>query len=45
LQVAAVTITQNTMADVNGIGVSGAPNLLHFAKRQDAVAWLPERIP
>ena len=44
LQVAAATITQNTMAAVNGIGVTGAPNLLHFAKRQDAVAWLPERI-
>jgi len=45
LQVATASIARNTMADVNGVGVTGPPNLLHFAKRQDAVAWLPERIP
>jgi uncharacterized protein len=41
LQSAAASITQNTMAEVNGITVTGPPALLHFAKRQDAVAWLP----
>ena len=41
LQVAAASITQNTMAEVNGILLTGPPTLLHFAKRQDAVAWLP----
>lgn len=41
LHKASAWITQNTMADVNGLTVTGPPKLLHFAKRQDMVAWLP----
>jgi hypothetical protein len=29
------------MADVNGVGLTGQPALLHFAKRLDMVAWMP----
>ena len=44
LRMATASIARNTMADVNGIPLTGPPTLLHFARRQDAVAWLPERI-
>jgi uncharacterized protein YqjF (DUF2071 family) len=44
LQLAHAQITRNTMADVNGVLVSGPPRLLHFAKRQDVVAWLPQAL-
>jgi uncharacterized protein YqjF (DUF2071 family) len=40
LQPARAEIAKNTMADGLGIPLEGAP-LLHFAKRQDAVAWWP----
>ena len=32
------------MGRVNGIDLPARPPLLHFAKRQDMVAWLPERL-
>jgi uncharacterized protein YqjF (DUF2071 family) len=44
LQLAAAWITQNTMGDVNGLPLPGPPLLLHFARRQDVVAWLPTRV-
>jgi uncharacterized protein YqjF (DUF2071 family) len=44
LQPAAADIEVNTMAAAAGIALPGAPPLLHFATRQDAVAWLPRRV-
>jgi uncharacterized protein YqjF (DUF2071 family) len=43
LQAAAATIERNTMAQAAGITVAGAP-LLHYARRQDMVAWLPQSL-
>jgi len=39
LQTAEATIAVNTMADVAGIRLPSSAPVLHFAKRQDAVAW------
>jgi uncharacterized protein YqjF (DUF2071 family) len=39
LQVAEARITVNTMADAAGIRLPSTAPLLHFAKRQDMVAW------
>jgi hypothetical protein len=44
LQVADASVMRNTMAEACGIALVGPPQLLHFAKRQDAIAWLPEAI-
>jgi uncharacterized protein YqjF (DUF2071 family) len=44
LQPARAQIQQNTMAPGLTQPFIGAP-LLHFAKRQDVVAWLPESLP
>ncbi len=44
LQVAKATIGRNTMATAAGLSVSGEPAMLHFAQRQDVVAWMPSRI-
>jgi uncharacterized protein YqjF (DUF2071 family) len=41
LQTAEATITINTMAKASGIELPPTAPLLHFAKRQDMVAWLP----
>jgi uncharacterized protein len=41
LQSARATITMNTMAAVSGLTLDGGPALLHFARRQDVVAWAP----
>ena len=41
LQRARATLVRNTMADASGIALPFKPPLLHFAKRQDAVAWPP----
>jgi uncharacterized protein len=41
LQPAEAIIEMNTMPDANGITTPTMPPLLHFAKRQDAVTWLP----
>lgn len=43
LQVARANLEVNTMAHAAGIELSGPPHLLHFAKRQDVVAWTPSR--
>jgi hypothetical protein len=37
-------ITLNTMAEAAGIRLPDIGPLLHFAKRQDAVCWAPERL-
>ena len=44
LQVARATITVNTMAAASHLTLNGAPALLHFARRQDVVAWAPTRL-
>jgi uncharacterized protein YqjF (DUF2071 family) len=44
LQAARATITVNTMAAANHLTLNGAPVLLHFARRQDVVAWAPARL-
>jgi len=41
LQTATASVESNTMAEANGIELPAIPPLLHFAKRQDVVAWLP----
>ena len=41
LQAARAEITANTMAAASGISISGQPALLHFARRQDVIAWAP----
>jgi uncharacterized protein YqjF (DUF2071 family) len=43
LQVARAEIMVNTMAASN-VMLNGAPALLHFARRQDVVAWPPARL-
>ena len=45
LQAADAEIRVNTMADAAGIRLPAMAPLLHFSKRQDMVAWTPERIP
>ena len=44
LHVADATLVRNTIATPSGIALAGQPQLLHFAKRQDAVAWLPTKL-
>jgi uncharacterized protein len=41
LQTAVADITVNTMADAAGIRLPSTAPLLHFARRQDMVAWAP----
>jgi uncharacterized protein YqjF (DUF2071 family) len=41
LQVARAAITVNTLASPHRLTLSGAPPLVHFARRQDVVAWGP----
>jgi len=43
LQPADAEIAINTMADASGIRLPATAPLLHYAKRQDIVAWLPLR--
>jgi hypothetical protein len=43
LQPARAEIVENTMAAPLGVRLDGAP-VLHFAKRQDVVAWLSKRV-
>jgi uncharacterized protein YqjF (DUF2071 family) len=45
LQVARAAITMNTMAAASHLALNGGPALLHFARRQDVVAWAPTRLP
>ena len=35
----------NTMAAASGTALDGDPALLHFARRQDVIAWAPTRLP
>ena len=44
LQVAEADITVNTMAEAAGIRLPAMAPLLHYATRQDIVAWAPERL-
>ena len=44
LQRAKASIEVNTMGRVNGIELPARTPLLHFAKRQDMVAWSPQRL-
>jgi uncharacterized protein YqjF (DUF2071 family) len=44
LQPATARFERNTMAAASGIRLSAGSPLLHFAKRQDMVAWAPERL-
>jgi uncharacterized protein YqjF (DUF2071 family) len=44
LQPAEAEITVNTMAEAAGIRLPAVAPLLHFAKRQDMVAWMPEAL-
>jgi hypothetical protein len=44
LQPAGATLTRNTMAEACGLPLPPIPPLLHFARRQDMVAWAPERL-
>ncbi|MEP6916042.1 MAG: DUF2071 domain-containing protein [Acidobacteriota bacterium] len=44
LQGAEAEITVNTMADAAGIQLPDDAPLLHFARRQDTVAWAPTRV-
>lgn len=44
LQPAELDTTVNTMAGAAGIPLPSIRPLLHFAKRQDMVGWLPERV-
>jgi uncharacterized protein YqjF (DUF2071 family) len=44
LQPARARFTRNTMAASHGVVLPDRPALLHFAKRQDTVAWAPARI-
>jgi uncharacterized protein len=41
LQPATADLVRNGMADASGVTLPAQPPLLHFAKRQDMVAWLP----
>jgi uncharacterized protein YqjF (DUF2071 family) len=44
LQPAHARFITNTMAEVNGVFLPDRPPLLHFARRQDTVAWAPTRV-
>jgi uncharacterized protein len=44
LQVARAEILVNSMAAARHVTLNGAPALLHFARRQDVVAWAPVRV-
>jgi hypothetical protein len=44
LQRAQATINNNTMAAASQLTVSSSAALVHFARRQDVVAWAPARL-
>ena len=44
LQTAQAEIRHNTMAEAIGLHLPDRPPLLHFARRQDAVAWMPTEL-
>ena len=41
LQLARATIAVNTMAAASHLSIDDSPPLLHFARRQDVIAWAP----
>ena len=44
LQLARADIRTNTMAAASGLGIGDHPELLHFARRQDVIAWAPSSL-
>src|SRR6185503_11817277 len=44
LQPAEAEISENTMADAAGIRLPAMGPLVHFAKRQDMVGWILEKV-
>ena len=44
LQAAEADFTENSMVEAAGFALPSHPPLLHFARRQDMVAWAPRRI-
>ena len=44
LQPAEAQFERNTMAEASGFVLPEVPPLLHFSRRQDMVAWAPQRI-
>ena len=44
LQLAEATFERNSMATAVGFSDLGAPTMVHFARRQDAVIWMPSRL-
>jgi uncharacterized protein YqjF (DUF2071 family) len=44
LQAAEAELSRNSMADAAGVKLPSKEPLLHFARRQDMVAWAPQRI-
>lgn len=44
LQPADAEFTRNTMAEADGLSLPEVKPLLHFAQRQDMVAWMPTRL-
>jgi uncharacterized protein len=44
LQLARATITKNTMVAASQLMINGSATLLHFAARQDVLAWAPARL-
>jgi uncharacterized protein len=44
LQPARAHVSRNTMAAASGLNLPDRAPLLHFAKRQDVVAWTPTRV-
>ena len=44
LQHARAEIRSNTMTSASQLTIDAAPAVLHFARRQDVVAWAPARL-
>jgi uncharacterized protein YqjF (DUF2071 family) len=44
LQLADARLQTNSMAAASAVDLVGPPVLLHFARRQDMVAWMPARV-
>lgn len=44
LRAAEATFTRNSMTEAAGLALPAGPPLLHFARRQDMVAWAPYRV-
>lgn len=44
LRSAEAKFAQNTIGRKHDLDLSGVPVLVHYAARQDALAWLPERM-